>query len=372
MKQFVKSIFEPSRDKNLTEKVFYAKLTASILSILFCVTMMISSAFAWFSATETFPEHELVAASFSLSITDSSGFSVSESYLAPLRYEDLHTFILTGTGTATGGYCKIVVESADAASEYYTTSIDKNTSTPVNIRASRGSIITFYPMWDDAQITTVTNYFNHSSTSYLEYIVPANCTLDALCSYYSVSPSDVCVYNNITSISEGDVIKIPEAPTSLPLYVPVVETEQTPLVHIVESGQNLSEIAALYSMSLAELCEINSITDPSHIEVGQTLSLVPTNKTPVEETPTEETPTEETPVEETPVDETPVEETPVEETPVEETPVDETPVDETPVDETPVEETPVEETPVDETPVEETPVEETPVEEITDTENFAE
>ncbi len=362
MKEFIKNLFEPCQEQKLTEKVFYAKLTGSILSILLCVAMMISSAFAWFSIDETFPEHELIAASFSLRITDSSGISVSNVYVAPLKHEDFHTFVLTGTGTATSGYCKITVENAGIVSEYYTTPIDKNMSTPVNIRAARGSVITFYPMWNDAQISTVTNYFSHSSTPYLEYTVPANCTLDALCSYYSVSVSDVCIYNNITSISEGDVIKIPEASTSLPLYTPVAETEETPLVHIVESGQNLSEIAALYSMSVAELCEINSITDPSHIEAGQMLSLVPTDKTLAEETP----------VEETPVEETPVEEAPVEETPVEETPVEETPVEEAPVEETPVEETPVEETPVEETPVEEAPVEEAPVEEITDTENFAE
>jgi hypothetical protein len=55
--------------------------------------------------------------------------------------------------------------------------------------------------------------------------------------------------------------------------VPVSAPVTMPQVHHVRSGDTLSGIAGSHNMSLARLIEVNEITNPNHINVGQTLRL---------------------------------------------------------------------------------------------------
>ena len=56
---------------------------------------------------------------------------------------------------------------------------------------------------------------------------------------------------------------------SVPVPVPVT----MPQVHHVRSGDTLSGIAGSYKVSLARLIQVNEITNPNQIAVGQILRL---------------------------------------------------------------------------------------------------
>ncbi len=247
--------------------------------------MMVTGAFAWFSTEESFPTTALVAAEFSISVTDSNGNAVLTPYVTPLAHGDLHSFFVTSSGTASLGCCRIVIEDSGGLREFYSSEIERGSGLVINIKATRDCRIYFYPSWEKDE-TRQTNYFHHSSTPYFEYTVPANCTLDALCEYYGVSPSDVCTFNAILDIEEGMTVKIPGS-SDLPEYVPFAESEETSPTHVVESGETLSEIAKEYDTTVEEISEINSIENPSNIITGTEL-IIPVQQTSLEQTSSEE------------------------------------------------------------------------------------
>ena len=64
-----------------------------------------------------------------------------------------------------------------------------------------------------------------------------------------------------------------ELPT--PTLAPTAENELPPIpkVHVVQVGESLASIAALYSTSVEVLQEANGITDPALLYVGQELAV---------------------------------------------------------------------------------------------------
>jgi LysM repeat protein len=99
----------------------------------------------------------------------------------------------------------------------------------------------------------------------------------------------------------------PEAPSE-PETVPVPPGEMQP--YVVESGDNASDIAARFGVTLQELADANATTIDGlrSLEVGQVLNIPPPSFSPepIEEPLPEDPPVEEPPIEEPP----PVEEPP--------------------------------------------------------------
>lgn len=50
-------------------------------------------------------------------------------------------------------------------------------------------------------------------------------------------------------------------------------TTTIPEFYEIQAGDSLSEIAKSFNISLSELAAYNGITDPEHIEIGQTLKI---------------------------------------------------------------------------------------------------
>ena len=65
-----------------------------------------------------------------------------------------------------------------------------------------------------------------------------------------------------------------EPPRRTPTPSPVVTVEPTPFVHIVERGESLSEIAAIYQVELEDIVALNDIRNPNRIQIGQEI-LIP-------------------------------------------------------------------------------------------------
>lgn len=64
-----------------------------------------------------------------------------------------------------------------------------------------------------------------------------------------------------------------DAPRRTPTPSPVVTVEPTPFIHIVERGESLSEIAAMYQVELEDVLTLNEIRNPNRIQVGQEIQI---------------------------------------------------------------------------------------------------
>lgn len=64
-----------------------------------------------------------------------------------------------------------------------------------------------------------------------------------------------------------------ETPIDLPTTQPAAPTTEGALTHIVERGDTLSTIAARYGVDMGRIQQLNGISDPSHIRLGQRLTI---------------------------------------------------------------------------------------------------
>ncbi len=67
----------------------------------------------------------------------------------------------------------------------------------------------------------------------------------------------------------------PPGPSASPSPTPSPEPSPTPLVHIVKRGENLTQIAAKYKVTVAAIVAANQLKNANLIEVGQQL-VIPT------------------------------------------------------------------------------------------------
>ena len=66
----------------------------------------------------------------------------------------------------------------------------------------------------------------------------------------------------------------PQSSTPAPSESAEPSPESTPIRYVVKRGDRLTTIAAQFGVGVDEIVELNDLTDPDHIEVGQVL-LIP-------------------------------------------------------------------------------------------------
>lgn len=112
-----------------------------------------------------------------------------------------------------------------------------------------------------------------------EYTVVLGDTCVGLAAEFDVSQNSIIQLNNLDpncNLSEGRVLLIP-VPTGTPTPLPsatlgaVVATAVPRLTYTVHSGDTLQGIANFYGVTVADLMEVNGITDPANIRVDQVL-----------------------------------------------------------------------------------------------------
>lgn len=124
-----------------------------------------------------------------------------------------------------------------------------------------------------------------------DHVIVSGDTIGAIANEWIVSPEALLEANpgvDPGSLQIGALLVIPPLGTGLPADAIAarrssVAVERVPgeiLYHTVEPGDNLSALAALYSVTETEIMGRNSLTDANELFVGQELLIPPPSETP--------------------------------------------------------------------------------------------
>jgi LysM repeat protein len=91
-----------------------------------------------------------------------------------------------------------------------------------------------------------------------------------------------------------NVTPVAQLPTPLPTSPPVSPTlppSPTPdyLIHRVESGETLGQIATAYDLTIEDLLAVNNLEDPNRLEIGQVIYIPPEGGIEIDQAVVEET-----------------------------------------------------------------------------------
>jgi len=109
------------------------------------------------------------------------------------------------------------------------------------------------------------------------HIVKSGDTISSISKFYSINKDLIVRLNNLKDenyIFVGQNLIISETTENL--------TKQSDLIknyHIVQTGENLTEISNKYNLKLIDLIEINNLNNPDSIKVGQKLIIRKKNAT---------------------------------------------------------------------------------------------
>lgn len=115
----------------------------------------------------------------------------------------------------------------------------------------------------------------------IEHTVAAGDTLFSVAEKYGVTVLDILKWNSLGdgNVGEGQVLalylpkkKATPPPAVPPPAVPPAEKIETTL-HEVQRGENLGRIAGMYHTTQKTLLELNNLSDPNHVVIGQKLKV---------------------------------------------------------------------------------------------------
>lgn len=298
----------------ISTKVFTTHVVLSVISVLACTLAMFASSYAWFS-TEVSSEFNIIeAAHYDIDVKCESVTRMADNgewvevlsaeeddgeWTTHLASGDRHKFVLTATGSAKEGYCKIIIDNDEV---YYTEQIAQGTNMTVYITATRGVDITFQPVWgnledhdwqewdeltrygDGKDIPEAATFFLLAAfdeeetedeaepedyipgptTPGLEVMMPQYGTLEGIAEHYSCSLIDILIYNELDfedELEPGDELFLPYADEEAGDYEPTPPD----IEHEVLEGETIESIAELYDISIEELIEYNEL-EPVEIE----------------------------------------------------------------------------------------------------------
>jgi len=107
------------------------------------------------------------------------------------------------------------------------------------------------------------------------HIVKSGDTISSISKFYSINKDLIIKMNNLKDenyIFVGQNLIIYESPVNL--------TKQSDLInnyHIVQTGENLTEISNKYNLKVIDLIEINNLNNPDSIKVGQKILIMKKN-----------------------------------------------------------------------------------------------
>jgi LysM repeat protein len=151
----------------------------------------------------------------------------------------------------------------------------------------------------------------------LTYSVQPGDTLNAIALRYSLNPDELVLLNELASADDlqiGQILRLPDHASVSSAVMQQPEPQGEGVVHVVQAGETLSEIALFYQVSTASLMAANGLSDADKLSVGLEL-LVPgvsppeptatpaPTATPESPTAPEPTPTPEPTAEAAPADE---------------------------------------------------------------------
>ena len=108
------------------------------------------------------------------------------------------------------------------------------------------------------------------------HIVKSGDTVSSISKFYSINKDLIIKLNNLKDenyIFVGQNLTISESTENL--------TKQSDLInnyHIVQTGENLTEISNKYNLKVIDLIEINNLNNPDSIKVGKKLKIIKEKK----------------------------------------------------------------------------------------------
>ena len=123
----VKTHLDQEESEKLTEKVFTRRIAVGIISIVFCLSAMGISAYAFFTSNITSAKNTLTAATYEIDVVVEQEETQTPAALAegtpdvyPLNAQTDYVVTLKASGNAQNGYCKIEVLDGVNEVVYYT------------------------------------------------------------------------------------------------------------------------------------------------------------------------------------------------------------------------------------------------------------
>lgn len=144
-----------------------------------------------------------------------------------------------------------------------------------------GQVLTIKQATSASQSTTATPAKPASSAT---YTVKAGDTLSQIAASHGTSYQNLASLNHLSNPNEiyvGQTLKL-QATTSTPAQTPTPAASTNQWTYTVKAGDTLSAIAAAHGTSYEVLAQVNGISNPNEIYVGQTLKFTaPTRTTSV-------------------------------------------------------------------------------------------
>ena len=155
--KFAKESIQEENGK-LTEKAFIRRIAVGVISIIFCLSAMGISAYAFFTSSITSSKNTLTSATYEIDIDakNSSGTALTQKDGTTDVYElaiDTYTVTLTAEGTAKNGYCKVeILEEAQDGTRvvidtYYTKPLAPGGSITFTVECKRDVEMQFTSNW---------------------------------------------------------------------------------------------------------------------------------------------------------------------------------------------------------------------------------
>lgn len=248
MKKLFRQFFYVPKHAAVPERVFLARTTLSLVSVLLCVVMLCATTLAWFSDSSATPVSPVQSAEYSANVNTQAGSQLiadeetGVSTYACRSYApgDRYTFVLTGAGNAETGYCQITVSDSDGENTYSTDLLLPGEDMTLSVQTAPGAIITFTPSWgagvdSEPQAAFFAQYdaperetiygdgdtIYVSESAWVEYLVDnETVTLEDLAAFYGVDPQDILDYNGISWLELGQTLRIPDPLTFDPFPSP--------------------------------------------------------------------------------------------------------------------------------------------------------
>lgn len=147
MKKLYKQYIKIPNDKKISDNVLKSRVILSLIVTLSCIAVMISTAFAFFRI-DMEKNYAMRSAVWNIEVVETSYGRVSSVYECTRtpQEDEMHKFILSSRGTASKGFCVIIITNPDGDIEkYYTNSFTDKIA--VSIQAVAGCKIKFVPKW---------------------------------------------------------------------------------------------------------------------------------------------------------------------------------------------------------------------------------
>lgn len=153
MKKIYEEYLHVPEEGKIKEKVFIMRVVVAIVCIVFCLSAMGFSAYAFFSSSITSGSNTIMAATYGVEvvIASSGGTALTAKADSPLLYGDVaagtYAVSLKASGTAKNGYCKIEIVGSEKTVTLFTQQLPPEAGMSFTLVTNGKASITITPQW---------------------------------------------------------------------------------------------------------------------------------------------------------------------------------------------------------------------------------